>query len=711
MKTKLFTTVFLFSILTNIYGQDLIPSSGTIAGNTSLYTSDLFDITFQIKNNGSYTSACNYVGIRISQSNNYNTAQMISLGYVSVEQLSPYQVSSTTEYKLPLPYTITSGTYYVYIIADNFNAIPETNENNNIGLLPGTIQITKSYSYHKRQNIPYPILFVHGWLGDDCSWRNDDPAHNGIGFADSVLNKQYGWSDGGTLDFCLNADNDLTTGELYNDFHDYVSVANLSVGDYYFINFDIDADGNWWDYSGASNDQSESNQAAVVKQGYAIKKAIGYILNITGADKVILAGHSMGGLACREYLQRWSQSDGLSHVAKLFTCGTPNQGSDATAFGLPSGGKDEKSEAVRDLRRSYYESGTDGAYLFGGIEDNAHIQNNIAFPYHNVDVNCNGIVGEIVSGLDYENSPADINYSCVIGTGDPSVCPGTGTAASDGVVEDWSSNLQNGFLNASPAYIDSFVVNANQSYDCWGADFLHLHLEKAEYGMYDMMALDEPDVFDFTGYGHAYDVDFNKLYYGTITPKNKDPFNADGKDYDDYKFVVSATSNITFNVYNVNIPDMQVQVYDGNKNAYSMSVSNNGKGNISFALQNVPAGTYYLQIRGTANISPSTWYRAYGFQITNSTVTNTIEQETSFLDMNIFPNPSNGKFNVNITSDHNKTFKLEVLNTLGEKVYSSSEITKGQNHKINIEELPDGIYIIKATNSDQSVTKNIIINK
>jgi triacylglycerol esterase/lipase EstA (alpha/beta hydrolase family) len=43
----------------------------------------------------------------------------------------------------------------------------------------------------------------------------------------------------------------------------------------------------------------------------------------TGADRVVLVGHSMGGLVARAYLRRF----GPAHVARLITLGTPHHGS------------------------------------------------------------------------------------------------------------------------------------------------------------------------------------------------------------------------------------------------------------------------------------------------------------------------------------------------------------------------------------------------
>ena len=53
------------------------------------------------------------------------------------------------------------------------------------------------------------------------------------------------------------------------------------------------------------------------------------VLAETGAERVLLAGHSMGGLVARAYLQRC----GHARVAGLVTLGTPHQGSHLASIG------------------------------------------------------------------------------------------------------------------------------------------------------------------------------------------------------------------------------------------------------------------------------------------------------------------------------------------------------------------------------------------
>ena len=61
-----------------------------------------------------------------------------------------------------------------------------------------------------------------------------------------------------------------------------------------------------------------------------LARRIDAVLAETGAERLILVGHSMGGLVARAYLRRF----GESRVASLVTLGTPHQGSRLARLGL-----------------------------------------------------------------------------------------------------------------------------------------------------------------------------------------------------------------------------------------------------------------------------------------------------------------------------------------------------------------------------------------
>lgn len=268
------------------------------------------------------------------------------------------------------------------------------------------------------QNLPYPILFIHGLNSSAATW---DVFTN---YLDSV----YGLNFGGRIDVCLNADGDNSTANLNfyptssADIAFFSGVNDIVIGDYYYLNFHVGKNGSVYPPSYAS-DYVLSNQSAIYKQGMAVKKAIEFILQKTGRKEIVLMGHSMGGLASRQYLQNpflWQNILDIVNghkVAKLVTTGTPHGGSNASGGILTAifTDIDEYSEAVRDLRRTYFYSGDSCVFLFGGYEDSVVMDDHLFGSFYNYDVNCNGQIYEYVPGLNDKPLPLTLDYSCIIG--------------------------------------------------------------------------------------------------------------------------------------------------------------------------------------------------------------------------------------------------------------------------------------------------------
>jgi triacylglycerol esterase/lipase EstA (alpha/beta hydrolase family) len=134
-----------------------------------------------------------------------------------------------------------------------------------------------------QRKLPYPIILIHGLSGNFQSWND---------FA-SYLNNNVGLnvpinSYSNSLDFNLNCDGNINTSSSGTDYCDITNTSYLTNCDAYVVDF---------------NHGTKGNQSAIFKQGLAIRDAIKHVRNVTGADKVILMGHSMGGLAVRDYLQ------------------------------------------------------------------------------------------------------------------------------------------------------------------------------------------------------------------------------------------------------------------------------------------------------------------------------------------------------------------------------------------------------------------------
>lgn len=130
--------------------------------------------------------------------------------------------------------------------------------------------------------VPYPILLLHG-LGQKADvWD---------GAATRYFSKDLGLSSGGVLR--------VVNGTVES------SIPGGGDGDFYVVSFrnPHDSVGAW---------------------GRELETCIDHVLAHTGADRVILIGYSMGGLAARSYLtKRYSDH----HVKRLITVGTPHLGS------------------------------------------------------------------------------------------------------------------------------------------------------------------------------------------------------------------------------------------------------------------------------------------------------------------------------------------------------------------------------------------------
>ncbi len=288
-----------------------------------------------------------------------------------------------------------------------------------------------SSAHAQRSFTPYPIIFVHGLIGSDKTWTD---ATRGIAhiYGDHVPSR--GDDAGTVLHAMLNRYKNVTNvfgndgiPETSDD-DVFVNPAIPLASGLYVVNFEtawnedpkhpkIIPNTNHWIIAR----ESQSNQSAVVKQGYALKQCIQLVLSATGASKVILVGYSMGGIAIREYMQRrqngqprwWidpASEDG-HRVAKVLTISSPHGGSDILKW-IPLVAKQGEEtpqmlpsivntscEAIRDLRITYASgSQRTGVYLYGGKEAGLNT-NWLLSGWHNADVDCNGRENDLVEGI------------------------------------------------------------------------------------------------------------------------------------------------------------------------------------------------------------------------------------------------------------------------------------------------------------------------
>jgi pimeloyl-ACP methyl ester carboxylesterase len=386
------------------------------------------------------------------------------------------------------------------------------------------VSLTTSLFAQSKRTIPYPILFVHGWTGSDSTWYKEIDYLKKQGLTIDIDNNRHRAAVGSRIDFDLNADGLNGSSVLirngkapnYGDVQDLQSIVDPN-NDVFVINFD---------------NGTLSNQASATKQGFAVGLAVKKILQATGAEKIILFGHSMGGLAIREYLQNrenWLHDTSTHSVAKLITSGTPHLGSNISSLINISifWGKDENSEAVRDLRTNI-----SGSFLNGGYEGT--IPNN----FKNKDINSNGIEKDLITGLNQKPIYTNLHYANIIGIGGGSWLGYAGSQDDDVVLAE-NANL----FNIYPGITGEVYYKHNDQQELGDKTELTWHTKLVKQTKLNDQALDVPSEFNL-----AYGIKLNREYKGNFTQ------NADLKsiDLDRYKFENTDRGILTLAA---NVPD------------------------------------------------------------------------------------------------------------------------------------------------------------
>jgi hypothetical protein len=102
-------------------------------------------------------------------------------------------------------------------------------------------------------------------------------------------------------------------------------------------------------------------------------------------------------------------------------------------------------------------------------------------------------------------------------------------------------------------------------------------------------------------------------------------------------------------------------------------------------------------------------YRLYKFEWSPSVGVNDIDKSET--NLQIFPNPSNGLFNLSINLPQAAEVSISIVNLLGEEVYSSIEnYHSGMNTSaLELTELNKGFYFVHISSGELKMSGRILI--
>jgi hypothetical protein len=121
---------------------------------------------------------------------------------------------------------------------------------------------------------------------------------------------------------------------------------------------------------------------------------------------------------------------------------------------------------------------------------------------------------------------------------------------------------------------------------------------------------------------------------------------------------------------------------------------------------------YYWRMRAVTSVGSSLWSNTNNFRSAWGIGIQSAELNNN--SVSIYPNPSlNGKLHIAISSSQNQNVNISLMNMLGQEVLSQIlEVNDGENNfSLDLSNKDNGIYFLKIQNSENTLTKKIILNK
>jgi hypothetical protein len=90
-----------------------------------------------------------------------------------------------------------------------------------------------------------------------------------------------------------------------------------------------------------------------------------------------------------------------------------------------------------------------------------------------------------------------------------------------------------------------------------------------------------------------------------------------------------------------------------------------------------------------------------------------IENANQIFEVNAFPNPNNGSFNISVKSELTENVNLSIFNQIGELVWQKQieKLNGKANVFVPLEQAAQGVYQLQVTTSKKIINKKLIINK
>ncbi len=167
-------------------------------------------------------------------------------------------------------------------------------------------------------------------------------------------------------------------------------------------------------------------------------------------------------------------------------------------------------------------------------------------------------------------------------------------------------------------------------------------------------------------------------------------------------------ANATSNTITMTVNDLPTITQNGNVLSAGISSSYQWQRN-GQAIAGATNQSHTATVSGSYSVVDDNDCESQAISVTVITSMDDVAAENSFV---IYPNPNNGKFNIEFEAAMNGTYTLEVKNTLGSTVHKETLNDSSVNfsRKKNITQFGKGIYIVVLTDSQKAMVTKVVAN-
>ena len=83
-----------------------------------------------------------------------------------------------------------------------------------------------------------------------------------------------------------------------------------------------------------------------------------------------------------------------------------------------------------------------------------------------------------------------------------------------------------------------------------------------------------------------------------------------------------------------------------------------------------------------------------------------IDEPISISDISVYPNPSSGKFTLQSAIG---IYEIEIYNVLGERIYTTTNLSQSSSNEIDLSYAPKGIYFVKIYDGSRVYNKKVVV--